>query len=42
MTGVLIYTEADEIVPLGLQLKPKNRIIFKAFALFWAEAFLHI
>ena len=39
MTGVLIYTEADEIVPLGLQLNLKIRIIFKAFALFWAEAF---
>ena len=25
-----------------LATKPKNRIIFKAFALFWAEAFLHI
>lgn len=42
MTGVLIYTEADEIVPPWLATKPKNRIIFKAFALFWAEAFLHI
>ena len=29
---------ADEIVPLGLQLNLQNRIIFKAFALFWAEA----
>ena len=33
---------ADEIVPPWLATKPKNRIIFKAFALFWAEAFLHI
>ena len=30
---------ADEIVPLGLQLNLQNRIIFKAFALLWAEAF---
>ena len=28
--------------PPWLATKPKNRIIFKAFALFWAEAFLHI
>ena len=33
---------ADEIVPPWLATKPKNRINFKAFALFWAEAFLHI
>ena len=30
---------ADEIAPPWLATKPKNRIIFKAFALFWAEAF---
>jgi hypothetical protein len=30
---------ADEIVPPWLATKPKNRIIFKAFAPFWAEAF---
>ena len=29
----------DKIVPLGLQLNLKKRIFFKAFALFWAEAF---
>lgn len=28
-----------EIIPLWLATKPKNCIIFKAFALFWAEAF---
>ena len=33
---------ADEIAPPWLATKPKNRIIFKAFALFWAEAFLHM
>ena len=32
----------DKIVPPWLAIKPKNRIFFKAFALFWADAFLHI
>ena len=40
MTGVLIYTEADEIVPLGLQLNQKIHIIFQASVVVWKEFFL--
>lgn len=37
----MIISEKSGNSALWFATKPKNRIKIKAFALFWAEAFLH-